>query len=86
MHDDVAAMLDGAAEIRRGESGVDEERQAGVVRHSRHFRHVEDFEPGIADDLGKDGARKSAGRRGSTKVVAMPKRGSVSFSRLIEPP
>ena len=55
---------------------------------------VQHLQPGIAERLGEhqarlvgDGAlRSSAGSRGSTSVVVMPKRGSVCVNMLCEPP
>ena len=56
--------------------------------------NIEHFEPGIADGLadhepgvfGRIAARKPSRSRGLTKVVVMPKRGSVWARRLMVPP
>ena len=52
MHDDVGTMLDGPAEIGRGEGVVDQQRQAGVMRDLRDPGNIEHLEAGIADGLG----------------------------------
>ena len=65
-----------------------------LVRDLGHRLDVQHLEAGIAERLGEhqprlvgDGARRSsAGSRGSTSVVVMPKRGSVCVNMLCEPP
>ena len=45
--DDVGAVLDRAAEVRRGERVVDDQRRAVLVRDLRHRLDVEDVAAGL---------------------------------------
>ncbi len=54
MHDDVGAVLERLAQIRRGERVVDDIRHAGAPRDLRDRRHVGDDAAGIGDQLGED--------------------------------
>ena len=51
VHDDVGAERERAAEIRRGEGIVDQERNAGRMRDVGDLRDVEHFQSRIADGL-----------------------------------
>ena len=51
MQDDIRAPFDRPAEIGRGESVVDQQRNAGVVSDLRDDRYVQHLEAGIADGL-----------------------------------
>ena len=51
MHDEVGAELDRPAEIGRGKSVVDQQRDLCVMRDLRDGRNIQHFEAGIADGL-----------------------------------
>lgn len=85
VHHDVRAKLDRAGEVRRRKCVVDQQRNAGVVRDLRDSGNVEHFKTGIADGLADhelgvwlDRGAVPSRSRGLTKVVVMPKRGSVA--------
>ena len=63
MHDDVGAKRERAAEIRRGKSVVDQQRDAGRMGDLGDLRDVEHFQPRIADGLADDepGVRPDGG-------------------------
>ena len=58
--DDVGAVLERPAQVRRGERVVDDERHAGVVRDRGERRDVADVELRVADRLGVDRLRVAA--------------------------
>ena len=77
--DDVGAVLERAAQIRRRHRVVDDERNAGVVRDRGDRRDVADVELRIADRLGverlrvrRERRRKLSGSSASTNVASMP--------------
>jgi hypothetical protein len=53
VHDDVGAMLERAAQVRRGEGAVDHQRQAGRMRHLGHRRQIQHLKTGISDHFSK---------------------------------
>ena len=54
MHDDVGAVIDRLAQIRRSQRVVDDVGHAGALGDLRHRRHVGDDAAGIGDRLGED--------------------------------
>ena len=64
MHHDVGAVLERADEVRRRDGVVDDERDAGVVRHIGDERDVEDVDARVADGLGEQELRVRADRAG----------------------
>ena len=54
VHDDVGAPLDRPAQVRRGDGGVDHERDAGVVGDGGQALEVGDGAGRVGDDLGVD--------------------------------
>ena len=54
MHDDVGAVIDRLAEVRRGERVVDDIRHARAFGDLRDRLHVGDDAAGIGDQLGED--------------------------------
>ena len=57
MHDDVGAVLEGPAQVGRGEGGIEHQRQLVAVRDVRHRLDVEHFQARIAERLGEHQAR-----------------------------
>ena len=66
MDDDVGAVLEGPAQVGRGEGVVDHQRHPGLAAHRREGLEVEQVEPRVADDLAvhRAGARRDRGPEG----------------------
>ena len=56
----IGAMVEGLEQIRRGEGGIDQQRQAGIVRDLRDGGNVEHLQPRIAHRLAKQQPRAGA--------------------------
>ena len=73
---DVGAPLDRAAQVRRRERVVDDQRQVVLVRDGRHGLDVQDVPARVADGLAEERlrvrrgppARQASGSSGSTQV------------------
>ena len=70
MHDDVAAVLDRAAEAGRGEGAVDHQRYAGLMGDGGDRRHVHDLQAGVAQGLTEDEPRLRPDRLAKALGVA----------------
>ena len=84
----IGRLRNGVAKVLSIRSGI-----LGVMRDLRDIRNVQHLKPRIADGLADhqprvwlDRRANSSSARGLTKVVVMPKRGSVCASKLIVPP
>src|ERR1700732_5010222 len=69
MHDDVGAMLDWPAEIRRCESVVDDQRYARALRDFRNRFDVRDYSARIGDRLDEYGLGFGANRAFETSDI-----------------
>ena len=81
VHDDVRAVLDGAAQVGRGHGVVDDQGHAGLVRDLGHRLDIQHVHARIGDGLavearvfGVMALRKFSGSSGSTNLTSMPKR------------
>ena len=91
---DVGAVLDRAEQVGRRERRVDHQREAVGVSdvgdrfdvHHLDARGCRASRRRTAWCSARIAAAKALGSRGSTNVVVMPKRGSVRFIMLYEPP
>ena len=63
MDDEIAAELEGPAEVGGGESIVDHERHAGIVRDRGDLAQIHHLEAGVAERLAEDEARRGPDRR-----------------------
>ena len=93
MEHQVGAVFEGFHQPRRGEGGVDQQRQSGLVGDRADGGNVQHVQPRVAQRFAEQQLGVGADRRapgvdvaGLTKVVPMPKRFSVKCSRLCEPP
>ncbi len=78
MEDDVGAVLERTAEIRRGEGVVDDEGDARIMRDLGYGFDVGDEAAGVRDAFDEDGSglgadgRLDAGRVGRVRPVVIP--------------
>ena len=94
VHHHVGAVLEGAAQVRRGQRRVDDQRHAGGVgRLARGLRGRPPPPTGWRRSRcrrpwssGRTAAAKAAGSSAATKVVSMPRRRSDTSSRVWVPP
>ena len=77
MKEQVGAVLERAHQVRRGEGGVDQQRQPGIVRDFGDAWNVEDVKPRVAERFAEDKPRIRADRLAESIHVARIYEGGV---------